>query len=137
MFRYAFGTLAAILFCAPLTVQAHTLFVDAVKGKDDGLGTNSEPVATLQRAVDMASRFTGDMPITIKLLPGLYSLSTKLTLRTAESSGASADYTLEATIMPDDPEWQPWKMPVIQSLSGNNSPSRLIAQNFMRILAMM
>ncbi len=113
---------AALLFCAVSTLQAQTLFVDAVNGKDGGRGTDREPVATLQRAVEIATGFTGDLPVTIKLLPGLYSLSTKLTLRTAKTSGA--DYTLEATMMPDDPDWQPWRMPVIQSLSGNNSTTQ-------------
>jgi hypothetical protein len=105
-------------------LQAQTLFVDAVNGKDDGRGTDREPVATLQRAVEIASPFTGDLPVTIKLLPGLYCQSTKLTLRTAKTSGASPDYTLEATIMPYEADWQPRKMPVIQSLSGNNSTAQ-------------
>ena len=106
-------------------MQAQTLFVDAVNGKDDGRGTDREPVATLQRAVEIGSPFTGDLPVTIKLLPGLYCQSTKLTLRTAKTSGASPDYTLEATIMPYEADWQPWKMPVIQSLSATPRPRSL------------
>ncbi|WP_230379652.1 hypothetical protein, partial [Microbacterium sp. ZXX196] len=32
--------------------------------------------------------------------------------------------TIEAAVMPDDPEWLPGKMPVIQSASGNNSQTQ-------------
>jgi hypothetical protein len=118
------SVVAALLFFALLTLHAQTVFVDAFHGRDDAHGTKREPVATLQRAGEIASGFTGDLPITIKILPGLYSLSSKLALRTANTSSASADYTLEATVMPDDLAWQPWKMPVIQSVSENNSTTQ-------------
>lgn len=34
--------------------------------------------------------------------------------------GATAPYVLEAAIMPDDKDWKPWLMPVIESVSPNN-----------------
>jgi len=36
-------------------------------------------------------------------------------------TGDSVSYTIEAAVMPDDPDWQPGKMPVIQSVSAINT----------------
>jgi hypothetical protein len=42
-------------------------------------------------------------------------------IRTGKSLEASSEYSLEAAVMPDDPDWQPEKMPVVQSVSLDNS----------------
>jgi hypothetical protein len=114
----------ALLLCAASNIGAQILFVDGVNGRDSARGISAEPVATLQRAVEIANGFTGKEPVTIKMAPGLYVLSGKLVLRTAKESDDSADFTIEASIMPDDTDWQPWKMPVIQSVSNDNSTTQ-------------
>jgi hypothetical protein len=114
----------ALLLLAALNLGAQTLFVDAVKGRDDARGTRAEPLATLERAAVVAGGFAGDAPVTVKIAPGLYVLSRKLVLRTAKAAGDSVDYTLEATVMPDDPDWQPEKMPIIQSTADDNSTNQ-------------
>ena len=74
--------------------------------------------------------------ITIKIEPGLYVLHRQLEIRPANSQNETAKYILEAAVMPDDAGWQPATMPVIQSISADNSTTQfphcggiLIARN--------
>lgn len=106
-------------FCQKLNAQI--LYVDAAKGNDTYSGTIGAPLATLQRAVTLARDFSGREPVTIKLSPGLYELTTMLKIETKNNNNNAAKYTLEATIMPDDKDWKPWLLPVIQSVSVNNN----------------
>lgn len=102
-------------------LYAQTIYVDAVKGKEEAKGTITDPFASLEKAVALASTFSGSEPVTIKVAPGLYVIEHILELRTAHLLEDTLKYTVEATIMPDDPDWIPAKTPVIQSVSGNNS----------------
>lgn len=102
-----------LLLATSWQLSAQTIFVDPLKGKDDQAGTASAPLATLDKAVAMTATFTGKEPVTIKLYPGLYTLSEKLVIHSPAS--------IEAVTLPDDADWLPAKMPVIQSVSGNNS----------------
>jgi hypothetical protein len=97
--------------------EAQTIFVDALNGKDNAKGSMQDPLASIEKAVSIANNFEGAQPIIIKLSPGLYLLKDQLLLKTLK---ANSSYSIEATIMPDDPSWQPSKMPVIQSVSTNN-----------------
>jgi hypothetical protein len=48
-------------------------------------------------------------------------VSHELTIKTSKEDGDNFKFTIEAIHMPDDKDWQPGKMPVIQSVSANNS----------------
>jgi hypothetical protein len=109
--------LAAV--CRP--AQADDLFVDPLQGNDHHPGTFKEPFATLAKGVSVANASTGDGPITIKLYPGLYVLTGKVSVKPVRARNQAARYTIEALTMPDDKDWSPDKMPVIQSVSANNS----------------
>jgi hypothetical protein len=113
-----FLLLTSFIFCGGL--KAQTLYVDAQKGRDDARGTLDAPLASLQEAVALAGDFSGNDPVTIKLAPGLYNLTTRLNIKTKNVGNTAATYTLEAAIMPNDTNWHPWLMPVIQSVSFNN-----------------
>lgn len=102
-----------LLFATGWQLSAQTIFVDPLKGKDSQAGSSMAPLATLDKAVAMAATFKGKEAITIKLLPGLYTLSKKLVIQSPAS--------IEAATLPDDADWLPSKMPVIQSVAGNNS----------------
>jgi hypothetical protein len=103
------------------SAKAQTLYVDAIHGRPDASGTQQEPLASLEKAVTLAQEFTGRDPVVIKLSPGLYVLEHQLELRTRQREADTVRYRLEATLLPDDPEWQPSKMPIIQSASADNS----------------
>lgn len=101
-------------------LKAQTLYVDAHKGSDSAAGTLAAPLASLQKAAELAGDFSGNDPVTIRLGPGLYNLTARLNIKTKNVGNTAAKYTLEALIMPDDTNWHPWLMPVIQSVSFNN-----------------
>ena len=100
--------------------SAQTLYVDAQKGKTNAKGTIKDPFLTLDEAVAKTNTFTGNQPVTLKLGPGLYILTHKLSVKT-NSANKNIAYTIEAVTMPNDKSWQPSAMPVIVSLSGNNA----------------
>jgi hypothetical protein len=112
---------AILVLVANWQLSAQTIFVDPLKGQDTQTGTATAPLATLDKAVAMAAAFTGKEPVTIKLFPGLYSLAQKLTIQLPAAAGKMVGYSIEAVTLPDDTNWLPSKMPVIQSVSGNNS----------------
>lgn len=102
------------------SAKSQTLFVDAAKGKDDAKGTETEPLRSLEKAVIVASTFTGDEPVTIKLAPGLYLLTHQAIIPSFKKQTDTVKYSIEAMVMPNDDAWSPAKMPVIQSVSANN-----------------
>ena len=112
---------AVLLFFAAGRLSAQVVYVDAAKGREEAKGTATDPLSSLEKAVALAGSFTGNEPVTIKIHPGLYVLRQQAVIRTARPLNDSVPYTLEAAVMPDDPAWQPGKMPVIQSVSPNNS----------------
>ena len=101
-------------------VAGQTLYVDANKGKNNATGTVSDPILTLDEAVAKTNLLTTNEPVTLKIGPGLYTLTHKLLIKTSSTSKNQV-YTIEAVTMPDDKDWQPAAMPVIVSLSGNNA----------------
>ena len=104
------------------SLHAQTIFVDPLKGKDTEPGTATAPLATLGKAIAIAAAFSGKEPVLIKLFPGLYTLTDKLVIQlpTNRENG----YSVEAVTLPDDTGWTPSKMPVIQSISANNSDTQ-------------
>ncbi len=119
-----FGTLLLLALVSPLPAQV--VYVDAVKGREEAKGTLTDPLASLEKAVALAGSFTGNEPVTIKIYPGLYVLRQQAVLRTTRQLDDTLPYTLEAAVMPDDSAWQPGKMPVIQSVSPNNSEVQFV-----------
>jgi hypothetical protein len=98
---------------------AQNIFVDVQTGKDSNPGSREAPVASLPRAVEVARTLENRKSVSIKVLPGLYLLNDKVTID--RNNTEEAWLTIEAAVMPDDADWTPTKMPVIQSISGNNS----------------
>jgi hypothetical protein len=78
----------------------------------------------LEKAVAVASSFFGNEPVAIRIYPGLYTLQRQLEIKTAKVSDDTVKYTIEAMMMPDDTAWQPASMPVIQSVSPDNSTTQ-------------
>lgn len=115
--------ITTLLFAISWQLNAQTIFVDPLKGKDTGAGTATAPLATLGKAVATATAFTGNEPVSIKLFPGLYTLTDKLVIKLSAGEEKKG-FSIEAVTLPDDTDWLPSKMPVIQSVSGNNSDAQ-------------
>ena len=109
-----------------VTISAQTIYVDVVKGRFEAKGTLTDPLSGLEQAVLLASSFSGNEPVNIKVAPGLYVISHLLEVRTASKRIDTVKYTIEAMVMPDDPDWLPSKMPVIQSISRDNSTVQFV-----------
>lgn len=135
----SFSLLMILLFISASRLDAQAIFVDAIKGHDEAKGTITDPFASLEKAIALASGFSGNEPVTIRIYPGLYVLQHQAEIRTGKISDDTVRYTIEAVMMPDDPDWQPGSIPVIQSVSPDNSTAQfthavgfLVAKNNVR-----
>jgi len=98
-----------------------TLYVDAHKGKNNAKGSANDPILTLDEAVLKTNSFKGSQAITIKLGPGLYTITHKLTIKSSGPANGTSSYTIEAMTLPDEKSWKPTSMPVVLSVSDNNA----------------
>ena len=100
-----------LLWAAALT--AGNIYVDANSGNDSFDGTQQKPFKTLQRALlaipDIASN-----GFTVIVNPGVYEISEKIRLDKGTFS-EKARLTLQASMLPDHPDWTPKQMPVFTS----------------------
>lgn len=116
---------AYVLFIICLVFGGYTrgqiLYIDAVKGNDGAGGGQTDPVASLEKAVLLARNFNAGEPVTFKIAPGLYILTRQLEIGSAKEPEDTGRYTFEAVVMPNDSGWKPSLMPVIQSISANNT----------------
>lgn len=117
-------SIALILIIAGQNGFAQELYVDPLKGNDQNRGTRDAPFETLEKAVDIANELTGTGSITIRLFPGVYVINDKVSINPIRIFNDTTRYIIEAVIMPDDQDWSPGKMPVIQSISANNSDTQ-------------
>ena len=102
-------------------VNAQIFYVDAQQGDDRHPGIAEAPFQSIHKAVTVANGLTGKGSITIKIMPGLYILKDKVAINPVRVLDDTSRFIIEADVMPDDAAWSPEKMPVIQSVSGNNS----------------
>lgn len=103
---------------------AQEIYIDPTHGNDDQTGTQENPLASLAEAVKRANEFTGVGSIHIRLFPGLYLLEDKVAINPIRMMSDTATYIIEAVVMPDDEAWTPAQMPIIQSISANNSTTQ-------------
>lgn len=130
--------LSIILLLVAYPLRAQVLYVNASAGNDAADGKVETPVATLQRAIELAKAFKAAESVTIKVAPGLYTLRDQVVIDKRNTD--EAWLTIEAAVMPDDADWKPAQMPVIQSISANNNKTQfqhavglLIAADHVRI----
>lgn len=97
-------------------VFAEILYVDSLNGNDEFAGTKEKPLRTIQSAVRMVNDCTKDGPTTIKIHPGLYVLDQSVIFHNKRKYTKDNRLTIEATILPNDPTWNPASMPVIISM---------------------
>ncbi len=112
------------IFFVSLHATAQTIYVDAVKGRDDAKGTITDPFNSLEKAATLASSFSGKEPVIVRVHPGIYVLEHQIEIKTANVQNDTARYTIEAVDLPDDPNWAPSSMPVIQSVSPDNNTTQ-------------
>jgi hypothetical protein len=117
-----------VLFLASLlsiqissTILAQDYFIDHHNGSDTNIGTQLRPFKTFEKAIQKANALTGSGNIRLKVMPGTYVLHDKLIINPIRVLNDTTRYIIEAFHNPDDEDWKPEKMPVILSISENNS----------------
>jgi hypothetical protein len=95
---------------------AETIYVDARSGSDNNPGTKDNPVRTIGRAAEIVNSSKEPGPTTIKIAPGIYSLSESVEFNNARAYTETERFVIEAAILPDEPQWKPALMPVILSI---------------------
>ncbi|MEL6974181.1 MAG: hypothetical protein AAGL29_02170 [Bacteroidota bacterium] len=104
--------------------MAQTYYVDPQTGHDSNNGTKAAALKTLKAALNHCNQLTGAGNITIVLSPGIYVLEDKLVINPVRMFSDSTRFTIKALHNPDDEEWTPEHMPVVQSISANNSKTQ-------------
>lgn len=96
-------------------VIAKTLYVDSRNGNDTNPGTKEKPLSTMGQAAIMVNSRTEAGPTTIKVAPGIYNLTKSVVFENSRPYTEKDRLLIEATVLPDEPEWKPALMPVILS----------------------
>lgn len=122
--RRAIIILLIIIINISRNLSAQDFFVNPLIGSDDNHGTIDRPYKTIEKAVQIANEITGVGSITIKLTPGIYTIHDKVSINPVRILDNTNRFTIEAIVMPDDSSWAPEKMPVILSISDNNSETQ-------------
>ncbi|MHC4203696.1 MAG: hypothetical protein ACYSTT_03540 [Planctomycetota bacterium] len=116
-----------VLVIAILTTNAfaETIYVDARNGSDKNPGTKDKPVRTVGLAAKIVNGSTGQGPAIIKIAPGIYNLTESVEFSGTGQYTEKERLVIEATKLPDDPQWKPALMPVILSTEDPRKQDRL------------
>ena len=98
---------------------AETLYVDSRNGEDENPGSKDRPLSTIGRAAVLVNKSSEKGPTTIKIGPGIYNFTKAVVFENTRAYTEKNRLTIEATVLPDDPNWKPALMPVV--LSTENS----------------
>lgn len=120
---------ALIMNCA-LNAQANDIYINPDSGKDQNPGSKEQPLKSLFEAAKRVNQSNGSGAITIFLSEGIYGLDATVTFHPANWHFTKEQrLTIRASVLPDDAEWNPGKMPVIVSTmplnfkpNGRNDP---------------
>jgi hypothetical protein len=108
-----FIALAAALLSSVAVSQI--VYVDSRTGGDENIGTNDRPVRTLGRAAEIVNAGKEPAPATVKISPGIYNLTESVAFGGVRAYSEESRLAIEASILPDDPQWRPALMPIILS----------------------
>jgi hypothetical protein len=107
-------TLILAVGCLNATAD-QVLYGDSNRGADTNAGTADQPLRTLEQAARLANAKAERGPLTIKLAAGNYALSKTVLFANQRAFAKEQRFTLEASVLPDDPNWNPGQMPAILS----------------------
>lgn len=104
---------------------AETLYVDSRNGNNTNPGTKEKPLLTIGKAANIVNSSKEPGPTTIKIVPGVYNLTKAVLFENTRPYTKEKRITIEATILPDDPNWKPALMPIILSTADTGKPDVL------------
>jgi len=104
----------AMAFARPAQAAAEqTIYLDPVKGADSNAGTKSAPLKTLAAAANRANNLQEPGPVTLVLDEGIYAVSETAVFQPARPFTRTERLTIRAAVLPDDPDWNPARMPTL------------------------
>ena len=122
--RYPLPVLVVMLALSwPSTVlgEAGRVYVNARTGDDGNPGTVHMPVKTIQQAAKKLRHEKGHGALAIRIAPGIYSVANAVVFKSGRRFTEEDRLTIEATVLPDDPAWDPSLMPVILSIEDSRT----------------
>ncbi len=112
-YRLILVVLVVAIFAPKLI--AEVLFVDSTNGNDTNPGTREKPLKTISKAAKLVNSSKKPGPTTIKVAPGVYALAETVVFENSRTYTKEKRLIIEATVLPDEPQWKPVLMPVILS----------------------
>jgi acetyl esterase/lipase len=94
---------------------AEVLYVNSASGNDLYPGTKENPVRTIARAAAIVNDGNEPGPTTIKITPGAYCVTDMVVFENSRQYTKEKRFIIEATVLPNDPNWTPALMPVVLS----------------------
>lgn len=104
-----------LLFTNLLSVSGQVVYVDSNSGNDSNPGTELSPFRSLKKATEIVRNAENNV-WGIKINPGIYLLEHLLSIET-DKINPDNRIIIEASVLPDEPDWTPEKMPVIFSVA--------------------
>lgn len=108
------AALAGAAMALQSTAQAAgdvTLYLDPVKGKDANAGTKEAPLKTLAAAAARVNKLQEPGAVTLVLDEGIYAVNETAVFQPARPFTKTRRLTIRAAVLPDDPDWNPARMP--------------------------
>jgi hypothetical protein len=106
-----------------LTASAEEIYVSAKTGNDKNSGSSSQPLKTIGEAANRINASDSKGATTIIISEGLYALTETVFFNNNKFS-AENRLTIRAEVLPDDPNWNPQRMPTITTvIPGTPSPN--------------
>jgi hypothetical protein len=106
---------------------AEKLYIDSRNGSDANPGDKKKPLQTITKAAELVNSKTDSGPTVIKIEPGVYNISKCVLFKNDRPYTEDNRLTIEASILPDDPNWLPKFMPVIIS---TEPPSKTVYETY-------
>jgi hypothetical protein len=110
---------AAGLLCRVVVAQdapaSKTYYVNAETGDDAAPGTKEKPLRTIPEAARRVTDGKGSGPTTVVVSEGVHALDRTALFKPGRVYAKEARLTIRAEILPDDPDWNPARMPVVIS----------------------
>ena len=111
--QIAVATLAGFLIAiSSLIAPAEELYINGKTGNDKNTGSQSQPLKTLRDAANRVNANTSKEVTTIVLSEGVHVLTDTVVFKNDKFSVQNR-LTIRAEVLPDDPNWNPQRMPMI------------------------
>ena len=116
-----------LLFALNLTssAAAETLYVDSRIGNDIYPGTKEQPLCTINHAAVLVNNSSDKGPTFIRIAPGVYNFTNPVVFENTRPYTKGNRLIIEATVLPDYPQWKPALMPIILSTEDPRKPEKL------------